>query len=187
MVTTVRLTLFALLCVLAALRAAANAPPAQGVAEPVAAVLVQPRLAGQAHFTFWGVGIYDARLWVGQAFDAATLAVQPYALELTYRRGFRGRAIAERSIEEMRRIGGFDDARAHAWRQAMEQAFPDVAPGDRLTGIHLPGQGARFLFNGQPRAEIADPAFARLFFGIWLSERTSEPRQREALLGLASR
>jgi hypothetical protein len=33
--------------------------------------------------------------------------------------------------------------------------------------------------------EVRDATFARLFFGIWLSPRTSEPQLRAALLGLA--
>jgi hypothetical protein len=29
---------------------------------------------------------------------------------------------------------------------------------------------------------VADPEFSRLFFGIWLSQATSEPEMRRALL-----
>jgi hypothetical protein len=39
-----------------------------------------------------------------------------------------------------------------------------------------------FLLNGRPLGEVRDPDFARVFFGIWLSPRTSEPALREALL-----
>ena len=59
--------------------------------------------------------------------------------------------------------------------------------GDRITGVHLPGEGARFFVNGRLQGELRDADFARLFFGIWLSPRTSEPALREALLGLGSR
>lgn len=169
------------------LAAPLRAQPAAASAAPAAqpAGLAQPRLAGAARFTFWGLAIYQARLWVEPGFDPAALAGQRYALELTYQRNFKGQDIAQRSIDEMRRIGPFSDAQARDWLQAMQAAFPDVAPGDRITGVHLPGQGARFLFNGQFRADIADPAFAPLFFGIWLSELSAEPRQRLALLGQA--
>lgn len=34
--------------------------------------------------------------------------------------------------------------------------------------------------------EVADPEFARLFFGIWLSPNTSEPALRQALLASRS-
>jgi hypothetical protein len=58
--------------------------------------------------------------------------------------------------------------------------------GDRITGLHQPGLGARFWFNGQLRGAVADPEFSRLFFGIWLAETTSEPTLRSALLAGAA-
>ena len=45
-----------------------------------------------------------------------------------------------------------------------------------------PGEGALFLTNGRPTGKVPDPAFARLFFGIWLAGDTSEPAMRTALL-----
>ena len=69
-----------------------------------------------------------------------------------------------------------------AWRDALMAIFPDVKPGDRITGSHQPGAGTRFLVNGKAKGEIADPEFDRLFFGIWLSDATSEPALRQALL-----
>ena len=51
-----------------------------------------------------------------------------------------------------------------------------------LTGVHVPDSAARFFLNGKFVGEIRDAEFARLFFGIWLSPRTSEPKLRNALL-----
>ena len=65
---------------------------------------------------------------------------------------------------------------------AMQVSFPDVRSGDRLTGLHNPSRGADFWLNGQARPGVADPEFSRLFFGIWLSQSTSEPEMRRALL-----
>lgn len=64
----------------------------------------------------------------------------------------------------------------------MVRVFPDVRRGDRLTGVHLPGVGVRFLHNDQVVGEVRDTAFARIFMGIWLSPRTSEPQLRRQLL-----
>jgi hypothetical protein len=64
----------------------------------------------------------------------------------------------------------------------MTQLFPDVAQGDRITGVQVPGVAARFFHNGKARGEVRDAEFTRLFFGIWLSSRTSEPKLRDALL-----
>lgn len=157
---------------------------AEIAAAPAAApVLTQLRQAGSGTYTYWGFDIYQASLWVAPDFDAAALARQSYALELHYLRSFKGRDIAQRSIDEMRRLAPFGDEQALRWRQLMQEAFPDVAAGDRLMGVHLPGRGAQFYANGRLKAEVADPAFAQLFFGIWLSEQTSAPKLRQALLG----
>ena len=83
----------------------------------------------------------------------------------------------------MNRIGRVDDEQSARWLKAMTQLFPDVRDGDRLTGVQRPGVSTRFFLNGQFRGELADAEFTRLFFGIWLSPRTSEPRLREQLLG----
>ena len=57
-----------------------------------------------------------------------------------------------------------------------------MKPGDRLLGVYQPGVGAVFKMGGRVVGEVADAAFARLFFGIWLSPKTSEPALRQALL-----
>jgi hypothetical protein len=101
---------------------------------------------------------------------------------LQYLRKLEGTAIASRSIDEMRRVGSFSDAQAQSWLTAMRELFPDVRQGERITGLNLPGVGAEFWFNGQRVGVVKDPAFARLFFGIWLDERTSEPKMRAQLL-----
>ena len=147
------------------------------------APLAQLRAAGSGTYTYWGFDVYQASLWVGPAFEPQALERQRYGLELQYLRNFQGRDIAQRSIDEMRRIGSFSEAQAQTWLLAMAAAFPDVRAGDRLLGVHLPGRGAQFYFNGQPTRAIDDPEFARLFFGIWLSAQTPAPKLRAALLG----
>lgn len=141
------------------------------------------KLRGQGRFRYFGLSIYDARLWSAEPVDPARWAEQPLMLELQYARSLVGREIAKRSLAEMRRQAPISDAQGQAWLQAMEAAFPDVKAGDRLTGQHEPGAAAQFFFNGQPRQRLADAQFARLFFGIWLSPQTSEPALREQLLG----
>ena len=141
------------------------------------------RLQGQGRLTFLGLHIYDARLWVGEAPMSADWPSQPLALELIYARGLKGELIAERSLKEMKRQTDVPDARAEQWLSGMKRLFPDVKEADRITGLHLPGIGARFFINGQVKGELRDAEFARLFFGIWLSDKTSEPALRDALLG----
>ncbi len=170
-----------MLTALAALpaRAAAAAPPELAQALPAA------RLQGEGRLSFFGLQVYGIRLWTPEPVTAATWSEVPLALELAYARKLSGEAIAERSIDEMRRQGALGSAQAESWLAAMSRLFPDVRDGDRLTGVYRPGAGASFFFNGQPRGELNDRGFARRFFGIWLAPQTSEPALRDRLLGTA--
>jgi co-chaperonin GroES (HSP10) len=156
-----------------------------GAASPteVAAELPGARLQGSATLRFLGLRVYDSRLWVNNTGVSPDWVSAPFALELQYARTLQGELIAERSLAEMRRQGEIAAATAQRWRDHMKQVFPDVKDGDRITGINKPGQGARFFFNGKLRGEMPDTEFARWFFGIWLSPKTSEPAMRSALLG----
>jgi hypothetical protein len=168
-----------LVCVAAPVRAQANTatPPAE-----VRAELPDARLQGSARLRFFGLKVYDMRLWVGAMPVSATDWNQPLALEIVYALGLGGGRIAGRALDEMRGIGPITPAQAERWLAEMTRLFPDVADGDRLTGIQRPGESARFYFNGRPLGEVRDAEFTRLFFGVWLSPRSSEPALREALL-----
>jgi len=151
----------------------------------VAADLPGARLQGSGRLRFFGLQVYDARLWVGPSGVGADWSQTPLALELLYLRAVKGQQIAERSLAEMRRQGDIAPEAAERWLAAMKKAFPDVKANDRLTGVLLPGQGAKFFVNGALRVEVRESEFAKLFFGIWLSPQSSEPALRQALLGAA--
>lgn len=165
--------------------AAAQAPSAETRTETrpeLKDLLPQQRLVGKTRLTVWGFQVYDARLWAAPGVKAEQLPSQPFALELAYLREFDNTDIAERSIKEMRRSAAIGDAQAAAWTADMLRIFPNVKRGDRLMGVNQPGKGVLFFVNGKPGGEIRDVEFARLFFGIWLSDKTSEPQMRDALL-----
>jgi hypothetical protein len=171
-----------------ALLAASVWRPAPARTTPVALSTALPgaRLQGSARMRFFGLHVYDIRLWAGETeVTPADWASVPLALEIEYTRALVGRKIAERSLAEMRRQAQVDAATGQHWLDEMSALFPDVTEGDRLTGVQHPGAGASFFFNDRPHGEIRDAAFTRLFFGIWLSQRTSEPALRDALLGPA--
>lgn len=150
---------------------------------PEEVVLAQPQaqLRGRSTLRFFGMDIYEARLWTDPQFALARYDQHRFALELQYHRALSGSLIARRSLAEMRRQGDFSTEQADQWEARMQTLFPDVQPGDRITGFYAPGVGARFMHNGRLLGEAPDPLFARLFFGIWLSPETSEPQLRCAL------
>jgi len=157
---------------------ASVAPPPE-----VAAELPGARAQGAGQMRFFGLRVYDVRLWAGEPASATNWAALPLALEIEYARELQGGAIAERSLKEMRRQAEIAADTGALWLAEMTRIFPDVRAGDRITGVHRPGAGARFFVNGRLQGDLADADFARLFFGIWLSPRTSEPALRAALLG----
>jgi hypothetical protein len=53
-----------------------------------------------------------------------------------------------------------------------------------LTGIYLPGGATHFYLGETLLGSVNDPDFGRRFFNIWLSETTTEPKLRAALLNL---
>ncbi len=147
----------------------------------------QAQLAGEGQLRFLGFAVYAAQLWAPASFDSAQLDRHAFALELRYLRDFRSRDIARRSIVEMRRAGPINDETAARWEEALAGVIPDVRNGDRVTGIHRPGRGVTFLFNGRPAGEIPDALLAARFFAIWLGPATSEPVLRDQLLGKPAR
>jgi hypothetical protein len=150
---------------------------------PEAAVTGLPALKaiGGGLLRIFGFQVYNAYLWTpgGAAFDPR----RPYALDIHYLRNFSARQLAERSIDEMRGQGVGHDGLYAKWMPEMMRVFADVKEGDRLTGVATAARSARFFLNGRLRGEIADPDFTDAFFGIWLSEKSSQPRMRSQLLG----
>lgn len=168
-----RLRLFALFALLCAMGAAPAAPA--HIQENLGAA----RLAGTGAYTWFGLRIYDAELWVdrqGYRADA------PFVLELRYARRLEGAKIAQASFDEMEKLNGGTPLQRAAWLVRMKQIFPDVKQGTRIGAANLPAGGVRFYLDGMALADVPDRAFARAFFAIWLDPATSAPGLRAALL-----
>lgn len=144
--------------------------------------LPDARLLGAGDFRKFGFLVYTARLYT----PARTLdANAPFALELTYHRSIKRQALVDASINEIKRIQGsaVSAEQLQHWREQMEQSFVDVDEGSQLTGVFLPGQGARFYVGEQLKSEINDLDYAKAFFAIWLDPRSRDPDLRAQLLG----
>ena len=133
---------------------------------------------GEYHKLFFHV--YDATLFSP---DGTYDPKNVFALQLDYKMDLSGADIAEKSIDEMQKIKKIEAAKAAKWLAQMKAIFPDVKEGDFIVGINLVGKGAAFLKNGQKVGQINDPQFAKEFFDIWLSPKTSDKGLRRELLG----
>lgn len=150
---------------------------------PESATVGMPSLKaiGGGLLRIFGFRIYNAYLWTpgGASFDHR----KPFVLDIHYLRDFTAKQLAERSIDEMRDQGVGHDSVYRKWIAEMQGVFTDVREGDRLTGVATAARTAKFFYNGTFRGEIVDPDFTDAFFGIWLSEKSSQPRMRNQLLG----
>ena len=177
-----RLPIAAVLLLLSEMLGVSGIAQAAAPEPMLSAALQGQKPVGTARLRYWGFDVYDARLYAQPGFDIRRFEIQRFGLELSYLRKLKGADIAERSIDEMKGLATIEPAQAQRWLSAMNALFPDVQSGDRITGVHVPGSGARFYLNETLLGEVADDAFSRLFFGIWLSPKTSQPRMRDALI-----
>jgi hypothetical protein len=136
---------------------------------------------GEGTLRFFGLKVYDIRLWTPAKPHSHD---ELFALELVYDLGLKGAEIAKRSTEEMRKIGYSDEAKLARWTETMTRIFPDIKKGDSLIGVSIPGKEARFYSQNKLIAAVQDPEFAKAFFDIWLSEKTSEPKLRRQLMAI---
>jgi hypothetical protein len=142
----------------------------------------QAAIVGRGMLSYAVWDIYEATLY---APNGKWNPAQPFALSIKYYHALKGAAIADRSVEEMRKQGFQDDARLADWNAQMKKIFPDVENGSVLSAVYAPGRQTTFYNGAHLAGVIQGDAFAQKFFGIWLSEKTSEPKLRRALLGLS--
>ncbi|MFO1197278.1 MAG: chalcone isomerase family protein [Burkholderiaceae bacterium] len=154
-----------------------------GAHPPAGLGIDTPTLVGEGSLRWFGLKVYDARLWAGPGgIDTSRWQRTPFALELRYARPLEGAAIAAASAKEIERLGLGRGPRLDGWLDAMRRVFPDVRAGDRIAGVYRPGGGASFFLNGRSLGSIDDPEFASAFFAIWLDARSAAPELRAALL-----
>jgi len=135
------------------------------------------KLQGSGKLTWWGFHIYDASFY-----RSGNLSSSEFALDMRYHKSFTGVSIANRTADEMKRIGT-SDMQAALWSKELASFLPDVESGQTLTAIYAPKQGTTFYYEGKRIALIPGADFSKAFFGIWLDPKTSAPKLRAELLG----
>ncbi len=133
---------------------------------------------GVLTYAFWDV--YKATLY---APGGNWRANKPQALLIKYKLSIKGKDIANRSVQEMRKQGFTDEVKLAEWNAQMKNIFPDVKNGSVLSAIYTPGRYTAFYSGDTLIGKVKGDLFGQKFFGIWLNEKTSEPALRLALLG----
>lgn len=135
---------------------------------------------GRASLTWLFLKAYDVSLWT----DAPRWSMnETFALSIEYNMSFTREEIAERTIEEMRRVApGIPAGTLASFAPLVRRLLPDVKSGDRISAVHIPGRPVQFFHNGKGTGQAEAAGFAEPFFGIWLSPLSAEPGIRKRLL-----
>lgn len=137
----------------------------------------QSQLQGAGRLNFWGFHIYDATLY-----RAGNSSSSDFALYIQYQKSFSGSVLASRTADEMKKIGT-PEMQAAIWEKELAAVFPNIEPGQSITGIYSPKVGTTLFYEGKKIAQIPGAEFSKAFFGIWLDPKTSAPKLRAELLG----
>lgn len=138
---------------------------------------------GSGSLTEFFFPIYDAQLWT----DASQWSYDaPFALTVTYGMSISKQDLTDSTLKEIFRQHEPAEAVMQAYAALLEKAYADVKEGDRITAFHNTSGGIEFFLNGKKTLHSDDSSFARHFFDIWLSEKTSKPNLRKQLLKEAS-
>lgn len=164
---------------LAALAVALAATPALATPAEVTSALPGAQRTGGASYHLLGIRLFNAETYAaGGDFSWE----RPFALTLTYERGARQSTLLNRSITEMTQRGAGSAQRLAPLRTQLERCFPNIARGDRVTGVSTGANTARFYYNGAQRCDVNWPGFRRHFFGIWLDGRDGPAARLSAQL-----
>lgn len=142
---------------------------------------------GGGELSWFGVAVYEARLFnsAGRVDEAGVTGA--VALEITYRRNISRERLLRTTQREWGRLGQSlglrNRSQVEAWLDSLEGIWPDVAPGDRIVALVEPGGPTRFYGDDRLLGNIADPQFGPAFLGIWLHPDTRAPELRAELLG----
>jgi hypothetical protein len=154
--------------------------PAANAIEPINVNIPDAKQVGEGRMSYLFWDIYDAALFAPKGEWQKNA---PFALSLTYLRELNGKAIADRSAEEIRDLGFKDEVILATWHSQMRNIFPDVKEGTTLIGVYTREKESVFFKDNVEIGRISDPDFGTYFFNIWLDPKTTEPELRAKLLG----
>jgi len=156
---------------------------ASNLPDPVVDNRYALRLVGAGELRWLGFRIYDASLWTSSGRHAGFTAEETVALSLWYRRSFTRDELLKITETAWRKLGHVDPAQRARWLAELRSFWTDVAPGQNVTTVVLPGGPTRFYDQRSRFGQVDDPAFGPAFLSIWLDPRSVVSDLRIRLLG----
>lgn len=179
-----RPALAALTCALFALGWMADTAAQAGVLpKPVVEQGYPLRKVGAGELRWLGMAIYEASLWTSTGRYTGFGPGETVALSLDYQRSFKRDELIRITDIAWRRLGNTDPAQRERWLAELRRAWSDVAPGQNVTTVVVPGGPTRFYDQRGRFGQVDDPAFGPAFLSIWLDPRSVVGDLRIRLIG----
>lgn len=141
------------------------------------------RKVGGGELKWLGLAIYDASLWTSTGRYAGFGGGDTVALSLWYQRAFKRDELLGITETAWRKLGQPEETQRERWLAELRRAWSDVAPGQNVTTVVVPGGPTRFYDQRGRFAQVDDPAFGPAFLAIWLDPRSVVRDLRRQLLG----
>ena len=153
-------------------------PPASPATSEIPSETLRKVGEARLRVMFWS--IYDSRLFTSDG--SYREGARPLRLEIEYLRAIDAETLVKRTGHEWEAMGR-QHPRQDAWLARLEDLWPDISARDVLTIRVNEDNVSTFVHNGRELGTIVDPAFGQEFLDIWLSEDSTRPELRQALLG----
>jgi hypothetical protein len=140
---------------------------------------------GETTFTvlFWD--IYSSQLLTTSGSYPVKNTNDNLLFDIHYLRDITSEDLIKRTVEQWQHLGTTEE-KYQRYLPILQRLWPNIKDGDSLSLLIYQGRSV-FYFNNQYQGVIDDPEFGEIFLAIWLSDRTSQPRLRNELLGLISK
>ncbi|MEM1191259.1 MAG: chalcone isomerase family protein [Pseudomonadota bacterium] len=135
---------------------------------------------GEARLRVFLWSIYNSRLYTPTG--SYREGDRPLRLDIEYLINVRRAALVERTGDEWDAMGR-SHPQQEAWLTRLTELWPDIFKKDVLSVVLDDANRSTFYHNGEQLGRIDDPDFGPQFVDIWLSEDSTRPELREALLG----
>lgn len=104
-----------------------------------------------------------------------------YSLQLHYARDISQQQLIEATVKQWQHLG-VNKSKYSTWLPLLENIWPDINKGDRLT-LQVTPTMSTFILNGDVIGTVEDSQFGSTFSDIWLSEQSQYPRLQRQLIG----
>lgn len=158
----------------------ASVATAEPVPQDIASSLQSASQRGSAQVRWLGIPIYSARLFTPEArpFDWA----KPFALELTYDRGFSKDRLVYATGKELARMEG-EQADHPAILTKLQKCYRDVSSSDRFVALGAKQDEVQFSLNGTRTCRLQHTDIRKRLLSIWVSENSRDPKLSRRLKG----